>query len=115
AEDIAPTYDNGDLDTQSMDVLNLRSNSRCNLRIDAEALITHQGFAAAFQQNAFGLCVHFAPRAAARSPARSVERFSKPSPVLNLAKRRTWMFSPILPTRLLMSSFIVMFGSLTNF
>ena len=121
-EDVAASDDNRDLNAETVDVFELGRDSKHDVRINAEALITHQGFATELQQNTFELqrrCfiahkVYSPPSACCTSAARSVDRFSNPSPVLNRAKRRTWMFSPILPTRLLMSSLTVRLGSFTN-
>src|SRR5262245_37839742 len=103
-----------------MYVFDLGSHAPDDIGIDTEPLVAHQCFAAKLQQYAFVLKVSHAsniqlthglrrfnplntwlshcPNAAATSPARSVDLFSRPSPVLNRANRRTWMFSPIFPT-----------------
>ena len=78
-------------DAQVVDVLDFGGDATNDVGIDAEALIAHQGFATEFQQDRLYLAVirGYSPSASATSPARSVDRFSRPSPVLNRAKRRT--------------------------
>ena len=48
---LPPPHDNGDLDPQIMNRLNFFSHILDHVGADAEALITHQGFAAQLQQN----------------------------------------------------------------
>ena len=50
-KDISAADHDGDLDAELVNILNLAGNSLNDLRLDAEALIAHQRFAAEFQQH----------------------------------------------------------------
>ena len=91
AEDIAAADDEGNLDSEVVNILDLRSNAAHDIGIDSESLVAHQRFSAELEQDAFVLSGHYfcSPNAAATSPARSVDLFSRPSPVLNRENRRT--------------------------
>ena len=48
--DIAANHD-GDFDAEAVDILNFSGDIADDLRINAEALVSHQSFAAEFQQD----------------------------------------------------------------
>jgi hypothetical protein len=52
-EDIASTDDDGDLDAEAVNVLDLRCDPADDVGIDAEALLAHESLAAELQQDTF--------------------------------------------------------------
>src|SRR6185295_13906758 len=104
-------------DAERVDALHLVGDRRHHRFIDAERLRAHQGLAGDLEEDAAVgrlLRLHQWPAWAMTSAAKSSLRFSMPSPSLKREKRRTWMFSPILPTFSAMSCATVLSGSLTN-
>src|SRR5262245_45461009 len=55
SKNISPADDNGDLNSEAMDLFDFVGDAKNDLGVDAEALISHQSFATEFQENSLVL------------------------------------------------------------